>query len=89
MTPQINWIKNDPKKHRFFVSGSVFLVAVMVRNSKTNTEQWEFDVIQIACDEDWFCLEYRTGESFDAWEWSDVEYFHLIEGEMPKESDDE
>lgn len=81
--PTINWIKNDPKKYKYFYDGSVFLIAVMVKNSIKESERWELDVIRVSCDGDWFCLEYRSGEIFDAWEWEDVEYFHLIEGEMP------
>lgn len=83
VTPKIDWIKNDPEKHKYFESGSVFLVALQVHTKEKTS--WEFDVVQVNCDGDWFCLEYRGGETYDAWEWSDFEYFHLLEGSLPCE----
>jgi hypothetical protein len=82
--PAINWIKNDPKKYCNFIDGSVFLVALRVRNNKTNTERWEFDVVEFDCDGESACLYYRgKTEIYGSWTWNDFEYFMLLEGSMP------
>lgn len=83
-TPQIDWIKNDPAKYTWFEDGSRFLVALVVRNEKTKTELWDFDVVVTDCTGDGMSLKTVEGESYSSWDWSDFEYFHLIEGTMPK-----
>lgn len=80
--PVINWVKNDPKKHRYFLDGSSFLVALKV-SIKGGPFFWEFHAIQVDCDGENMSLRYRGGDSFDEWTWDDLEFFHLIEGEMP------
>lgn len=82
--PVINWIKNDPIEHSCFTDGSVFLVAIEVMNKESKTTLWEFDVIEIYCDDDGATLYYRgQSEIYDSWEWNDFSYFHLLDGEMP------
>lgn len=83
MTPEIDWIKNDPKKFNTFLDGSVFLVAIQV-STKGGPYRWDFDIVQLDCDGEGASLRYRgSGEPYDAWSWGDFEYFKLLEGEMP------
>lgn len=82
-TPQINWVKLDPKKHNYFYDGSRFLVAVQVHNWKTKKTEWEFDVVVVDCDGDGMFLKYEGGDLYDKWDWFDFEYFCLLEGDMP------
>jgi hypothetical protein len=81
--PNINWIKNDPDKHKFFTDGSVFLVALQVRNIKNKTTQWEFDVVRTDCDGEGMHLTQKCGCSYDDWSWDDFEYFKLLDGNLP------
>lgn len=81
--PKLKWIKNDPKKYKWFEDGFTFLGAIKVENQKTRKTTWEFDVVTVRCDGDWLCLEYRGGETYDAWTFEDFEYFHVLEGPMP------
>lgn len=81
--PKINWIKNDPDKHQWFEDGSVFLVALRVKNNKTKIEKWEFDMVAANCDGEGMSLHYRQGEPYDAWTWPDFEYFTVVEGQEP------
>lgn len=80
--PKINWIKNNPNKHRYFIDGSTFLVAVQV-SKNGGTPRWEFNVVRANCDGEGMFLEHINGESYDDWLWEDLEYFHLIEGNLP------
>ena len=75
--PKINWIKNNPDEHQIFIDGSVFLVAVELSNGS-----WDFAVIEARADES-LSFYVKDGEYYCAWDWSDVCYFHLMEGEMP------
>jgi len=81
--PEIEWVKNDPKKYNRFSDESRFLVAVQVKNSVRRDVRWEFDVVTVKCDGDWMVLEYGGGETYDAWNFSDFGYFKLLDGEMP------
>lgn len=86
--PKIEWIKNDPQKHKFFEEGSVFLVALQVKNSKTKKVRWEFDVVETDCDGYRMTLYYRgKSEIYDSWNFEDFEYFYLLEGKMPMSKD--
>jgi hypothetical protein len=87
--PSINWVKLNPKLHNFFEDGSKFLVAVQVHNGRTGETKWEFDVVIMVCDGDGAFLTYEGGEMYDRWSWQDIEYFHLIEGEMPSAAVDD
>ena len=82
--PKINWIKNDKEIHQLFEDGSAFLVALQVTDNKTKITKWMFDCIRVACDGDWFVMEYLGGETYDAREWSDFEYFHVLDGHAPE-----
>lgn len=81
--PAITWIKNDPEKFNVFEDGSRFLVAIWVTNNKTKKSRWDLDVVRWNCDGESAHLEYDNGDSYDSWNWEDVEYFALIEGAMP------
>ena len=82
--PKVEWIKNDPEKHKFFEDGSVFLVALQVKNGKTKKVRWEFDVVEIDCDGEGMSLWYRgKSELYDSWSWEDFSHFCLLEGVMP------
>jgi len=81
--PKINWIENDPSKYNQFFDGSVFLVAVLVRNNKTGGTKWEFDCVEVKVDCDGSSLYYKNGDIYDSWSWDDFEYFSLLEGDMP------
>lgn len=85
-TPEINWIKFDENKHKYFNDGDVFLCAFYVENRKTNLCRWEYDVVVINCDDESFSLNYTNGEYFDSWHFSDCDYFHIIEGSEPTEA---
>ena len=82
--PETNWIENDPKKYNSFSDGSAFLIAVNVTNTKSGQTNWEFDCVEFDCDGDGANLVYRgSREPFDSWSWDDIEFFHLLEGDMP------
>lgn len=82
--PFIPWVKNDPKKFKFFTDGGVFLVALQVKNNKTGVSRWEFDVVEFDCDVEGASLYYRgKPEAYDSWAWEDFEFFALLEGDMP------
>ena len=73
------WIRNSSDEHQYFSDGSIFIIAV-----KLSTGKYDIDIVYVECDEDYFGMFYRdTGDFYDAWEWDDVEYFILLEGEMP------
>lgn len=83
MEPQIKWIKNDPEKHKFFVDGSTFLVALQV-STKSAPPEWDFDVVTTDCDGESMHLRVRdNGDAYYSWTWDDFEYFHLLGGDMP------
>lgn len=79
------WIKNDIK-NPYFYDGDEFLVATLVTNNVTNTENWEFYKIRALADErlDWINIE--TEESFDAWDWDDVDFYIPINADGPMTS---
>lgn len=82
--PSINWTKNEKNKYKTFWDGSVFLVALRVKNNATQTQKWEFDKVRFNCDGEDASLEIGdSGEPYDAWTWEDFEYFALLEGDMP------
>ena len=83
LTPTMNWVKNDPKKHQWFEDGSEFLVALRVTSK--GRARWEFDVVRVNCDGEGMSLEYREGESYSSWSWSNFEWFMLLDGTMPTE----
>lgn len=81
--PKIEWVKNDPKLHQWFSDGSVFLVALQT-GKNGGPYKWDFDVVEVNCDGDGMFLQYpHGGEAYSDWEWTDFEYFQLMEGEMP------
>jgi hypothetical protein len=83
-TPKIDWVKNDPKQHRYFIDGSKFLVALQVSNNKTGVTKWEFDTVMADCDGESMGLRCPcNGDTYDAWLWEDFEFFALLGGEMP------
>jgi hypothetical protein len=82
-TPQIEWIKNDPGKHQVFGDGSTFLVALQV-GPTGGPYKWDFDVVKANCDGESMYLEDREGNAYSTWDWSDFEFFALLEGEIPQ-----
>jgi hypothetical protein len=82
--PKIDWVKNDPTKHRVFADGSRFLVALRCGSEEAGY-QWEFATVSVQCDEDEFTLLEPGGDTYDAWNWEDFEYFALLDGEMPSQ----
>ena len=83
--PVLNWIKNDPKKHKYFLDGSEFLVATKVINNVSKKTRWEISAIEAHADwEDEVYFSYvNGGEVWDSWDWDDVEWFVVLEGECP------
>ena len=81
--PSIKWVKNDPEVHQLFEDGTVFIVALQVRHKK-GPPQWDFDVVETDCVGEGMTLKYRGGEPYDSWDWTDFEYFALLDGEMPR-----
>lgn len=81
--PKIDWIKNDPEKHRYFNDGDVFLIAIP-QASSNGVERWDFDVVEMDCDGEGASMWFRNkSEVYDSWSWDDVEYFKVLEGNEP------
>lgn len=70
------WIKNDPMA--LIYDGSIFAVALTVRDTRTKKESWWIDVISITADEDIFYMHYvvdgENTESYTEWGWDDFEF---------------
>lgn len=80
----MNWRKRKEHDNGFY-DGDTLLVAVAVCKDYKHPEkgcQWEFHVIVITCDEDYFSLRRPDGESWYDWGWSDIEYFVPIKEVM-------
>jgi len=74
--PHLYWIKNDHKFDREFQDGQTFLIAVPVQNNKTGALKWDIDKISMLCDGESATMWYAHSDiPYDAWLWSDVEYF--------------
>lgn len=84
--PEIKWIKFDENKHKYFQDGDRYLLAFLITDNDSGSEQWEYEVVVINCDDESFSLNYTNGEYFDSWHFSDCDYFHIIEGSEPKET---
>lgn len=72
------WKKPEPDK--VFWDGEKFVVAVMVTNNDTQTSRYEYYVIRASCDSDTpvsFVYD-ESDESFDAWDWEDVDWYISI-----------
>lgn len=77
------WIKNNIKNPYFF-DGDDFIVSVTVKNNKTGVTSVDVDRIRCICDEDRLDWVYsESGESFDKWQWEDVEYYIPLNAEGP------
>ena len=48
---------------------------VPVTNNKTGEKYWDIDKVQMVCDGESAHMNYYCGDSYDAWEWSDVEFY--------------
>lgn len=56
-----------------FEDGATYLVALRVKNARTQRTRWEVSVITFACDGG-FEVRDEHGDAW-GWEWSDVEYY--------------
>ena len=83
--PVINWIKKEKDKHNFHTDGNRYLIALQVRSMSQplNDVYWDYFIICVTCDGEGAELSYENGDIFDAWSWDDVEYFAVLDGEMP------
>jgi hypothetical protein len=82
-SPKINWIKYDAEKHQSWWDGTRVMIALQVTNNKTKVTRWEFDIVNISADGDSFSMSYDGGEPYDAWSIDSIEYFHILDGEVP------
>ncbi len=76
------WIRNtDPDSMRFG-DGDIFLIAVLVKDDAKKKVYWDIAKVRIICDEDFFQMvlaDSEESESYDAWDWYDVEYYIKLE----------
>lgn len=84
--PKIKWIKNSIKEP-WFEDGSKFLIALQV-SKKQAVSEWEFAIVETRCDGEGMELFTVNGDYYSDWTWPDVEYFKLLEGQMPCERRD-
>lgn len=70
------WIKNENKKEWSFMDGQEFIIAVFVNNQRTHKHYWEIEKVRMDCDGESAAMVYaESGESYDAWGWSDVAFY--------------
>lgn len=82
----IGWIKNTfrNKKEPWFIDGDEFLIAVDVINNKDKTRRWDVAHVKINCDSENFEIQHAdSGESYDAWDWFDVDYYIPVNATGP------
>ena len=73
-------IWNKPEHDKVFWDGEKFVVAVRVSNNETQTSRYEYYVIRASCDWDTpvsFVYD-ESHESFDEWDWEDVDWYLSI-----------
>ena len=77
------WLPMDP--NRYWQDGMQLLCAVPICNRLNdrmvehpdNNWHWEYDVVVIRCDENYFNLENNNGDTW-GWELSDVEFYIIL-----------
>ncbi len=70
------WIENTIKDNYWFHDGDELVVAVRVKSVKTKVERWDIDRITARCDGESVCFVHsESEETYDAWDWGDVDYF--------------
>lgn len=82
--PKPKWIKNRWRGEVWFIDGDELAIAVPVKDTKTGRQYWQVDRVIAVCDGDYFHLmDARTDESYDDWDWGDVEWFMRINAHGP------
>jgi hypothetical protein len=80
------WLQPHPATT--YEDQSQLLVAVPVCNRFSDGWHYEYEVVTVCCDSDYFSLEDANG---DAWGWSydDIDFFAVLNGNVTQDAKDQ
>lgn len=83
--PSIDWVKIDKTKDYCLHDGSEFLLAVLVKNNKTQKATWQINAVHVCSDERDYSFFYKdTEDAYTSFVFLDHDYYFLLSGRSPE-----